>query len=152
MATPTSVSTKTPLEMVMTKTLAEIVVNPDLMRLLRLDLRVTAEPSQHDGYDHMKFTLTLSPGLFQFYWPGKMITVNVIAVPETGIPWVQAIQMPSNGGTKVIDATITGVDYSKLHGTSDKGQTIMVVADPLNQLYERNEGNNVASAYCYTIG
>ncbi|MBS1858055.1 MAG: hypothetical protein JST11_21980 [Acidobacteria bacterium] len=140
------------LDTVLSQPLSQIVANRDTFELLRFDIRVTAQPSQPSGYQRIQYTIASAPGVFEMFTPQTTKKVNVLILDEFGNRTTRQYLLSSKGQTIADTVEVPLADPSKLHGSTDRGRTIYVLADPLNELSERTEANNFVAAYCYTIG
>jgi hypothetical protein len=135
------------MQSLMTKPIADLTKNPQLMRL---DLSVTAASIQMP-VEKCTFTLSLSPGIIQIVQTATTINVPVLLMDVFGNMASVTVPMSSKGQTVTQTVAVPIADHSVL-GFPDPGRTIFVAVDPFNSIAERNEGNNWAKTYCYTIG
>jgi hypothetical protein len=140
------------LDAILSKPLSQIVADPVTLELLRFDIRVSAQSSQPGGFQRIQFTISSAPGVIEMFTPKTTKKVDVLFMDEFGNHTTKPYHLSSKGETQVDTVEVPLADPAKLHGSTDRGRTIYVLADPLNQIYERTEANNFAAAYCYTIG
>ncbi len=135
------------LQTLMAKPISELVKTP---HLLRLDITLTANPTQMP-VEKCTFTLSLSPSIIQMIQPPYTVNVPVLLIDVFGNMASLNVPLTSKGQT-VTQTVIVPIADRSLLGFADPGRTMLIVADPFNTIAERNEANNWAKTYCYTIG
>jgi len=150
---PTMIATPvSQLEDLMHLPLSEIVRKPEWIARLKRDVQVTMASPQMP-VEQVRFTVTLSAGFLDLMQPDVKVSVPVLVFDEFGNHLPVKQYLLSNHGESITDTVdLPIVDRSKLRGTSDKGRTVFVFADPLNAISEQTDQNNLVSAYVYTLG
>ena len=153
MATPSAIPIPNEIaefKALITKPIAEIVKDPQLASRLRLDIAVSAKPIQM-SVEECTFTVSLSPGILQMVQPPYTVNVTVLLMDVFGNMASVNVPLKSTGQTITQAVNVPIADRAVL-GFPDPGRIMFVIVDPLNSIVERNEGNNWAKTYCYTVG
>lgn len=133
---------------VMLQPVGRVVVDPHLVRRLKMDLVVTAQEVQMP-VESCTYTVTMSPGLVPV--AQRKMVVPVLLIDNHGNMANTTVEFDPAGGS-VTQTTQVPIEDRSVLGGPDPGRWVYVLADPGFSLAERNEGNNLARAWCYTIG